>query len=75
LAEVDNLLELPEYAAAYIQRLISVPSPEDWRNWILHISDELDDELFAVPFSLFLLASCTDGDDHVEVAIYWSIQD
>jgi Domain of unknown function (DUF6894) len=53
-AEVEDLLELREYAAAYIQKFISVPSLEDWRNWILHISDELDEELFSVPFSLFL---------------------
>jgi hypothetical protein len=26
------------------------PSVEDWRSWILHVTDELGDELFYVPF-------------------------
>ena len=53
-AEVNDLPEPREYIAACIQRLISVPSLEDWRNWILYVSDELGEELFAMPFSLFL---------------------
>jgi hypothetical protein len=24
---------------------------EDWRNWVLHATDELGNEIFAVPFA------------------------
>jgi hypothetical protein len=27
---------------------------EDWRGWILHVNDDLGDELFVVPFSFVL---------------------
>jgi hypothetical protein len=30
------------------------PSAEDWRNWVLHVSDALGDEIFALPFASLL---------------------
>jgi hypothetical protein len=31
-----------------------MPNSEDWRSWILHVSDDLGDELFIVPFAFAL---------------------
>jgi hypothetical protein len=28
--------------------------PEDWRDWTLHVSDDLDQEIFALSFSSVL---------------------
>jgi hypothetical protein len=33
-----------------VRRPVMTPSVEDWRSWILHVTDELGDELFYVPF-------------------------
>ena len=37
-ADVDDLTEV-------------MPGPEDWRNWALHASDELGQEILVMPFS------------------------
>lgn len=49
--EADDLAEVHEQAAVIMQTLLSSPGPEDWRAWVLHVSDDLDDEILAVPFS------------------------
>ena len=53
-AEVDDLTEAREYAGRVVQLLITAPNLEDWRDWALHISDDLGDEIFVVPFSAVL---------------------
>ena len=40
-ANVDDLTEV-------------MPGPEDWRNWALHASDELGQEILVMPFSSVL---------------------
>jgi hypothetical protein len=35
-SEVENLMEARERAVAVVQRFISSPGPQDWREWILH---------------------------------------
>lgn len=49
-AEVTGLTEAREYAAMLVCAMIAVPGPEDWRNWMLHISDDLGEELFSLTF-------------------------
>ena len=49
-AEVDGLTEAREKAARVVHALVAAPGPEDWRNWILHVSDDLGDEVLTVPF-------------------------
>ena len=34
--------------------LLAGQGPEDWRDWTLHVSDELNDEILVVPFSSML---------------------
>jgi ribosomal protein S24E len=48
---VEDLLEAREYAARVILSLISMPSREDWRDWVMHVSDDEGEEVFVVPFS------------------------
>ena len=48
---VGNLAEVRDHAARVVQSLITVQGPEDWRDWTLHVSDDLNDEIFVLPFS------------------------
>jgi hypothetical protein len=57
-AEVESLTDARERAAMVVRSLITAPGPEDWRNWILHVSDDLGDEVLALPFSSLV------GDPH-----------
>ena len=49
-AQVADLTEAREQAARMVRALIGAPGPEDWRQWMLHVSDDLGEELFALPF-------------------------
>jgi hypothetical protein len=37
-----------------VQSFTKTDSLEDWRDWVLHVSDDLGDELFVVPFVFVL---------------------
>jgi uncharacterized protein DUF6894 len=52
--EVGDLPELRELAIRFVQTLISAPNLDDWRNCILHVTDDMGAELFAMPFSTTL---------------------
>jgi hypothetical protein len=54
VAKVNDLTEVRAYAVQSVQALISAPTLEDWRQWILHVRDDLGSELFAVPFASLL---------------------
>jgi sirohydrochlorin ferrochelatase len=53
-ALVDDLAEARDRATRVVQSLTTTGSLEDWRDWILHVSDDLGDELFVVPFAFVL---------------------
>lgn len=53
-ATVTDLAEARAYAELVIRSLIVQPGPEDWRGWVLHVSDDLGDELLALPFASVL---------------------
>ena len=53
-AAVGNLTEAREQAALVVRSLLMAPSAEDWRDWVLHVSDELGEEIFAMPFASML---------------------
>ncbi len=48
---VEDLVEAREHAARLVLGLIATPSGEDWREWVMHVSDEEGEEVFDVPFS------------------------
>jgi Domain of unknown function (DUF6894) len=53
-AVVNDLAEARDHATRLVQSFINEHSLEDWRDWVLHVSDDQGDELFVVPF-IFVL--------------------
>lgn len=53
-AVVDDLAEARDHAARFVRSLTMARGPEDWRGWVLHVNDDLGDELFVVPFAFVL---------------------
>ena len=51
---VSDLTEARDHASCVVRSLIMESSAEDWRDWIVHVSDDFDDEIFALPFSSVL---------------------
>jgi hypothetical protein len=48
-----GIIEACDRAEQIVHTLIASSSPEDWRTWILHVTDD-EGEVFAVPFSSVL---------------------
>jgi hypothetical protein len=53
-AAIDSLDEARDHAALVVRSLIMAPGPEDWRGWLLHVSDEGGEEIFVMPFASML---------------------
>ncbi len=53
-AVLGDLAEAHDHATLVVRSLIMAPSLEDWRSWILHVSDDYGDEMFIVPFASVL---------------------
>ncbi|WP_315741140.1 MULTISPECIES: DUF6894 family protein [unclassified Bradyrhizobium] len=51
---VIDLAEACDHAERVMHSLISSESDEDWRDWVLHISDDLGEEIIAMPFASVL---------------------
>jgi hypothetical protein len=51
---VGNLIEVHDHAARMMRSLIALPSTEDWRSWVLHVSDDLGEDIFVIPFASML---------------------
>lgn len=52
--DVSDFDEARDHAARVVQSLITAPSAEDWRNWVLDASDDLGEEIFVLPFKFAL---------------------
>ncbi len=50
-AAIGDLTEAHDYAALVVRSLIMTPNVEDWRSWVLHVSDDFGEEIFAMPFA------------------------
>jgi hypothetical protein len=50
-AVVDDLAEARDHATRVVQSFTNELSLEDWRYWVMHVSDDQNDELFVVPFA------------------------
>jgi len=53
-AAVESLAEARDHAARVVRSLTMTRSSKDWRSWVLHVSDDLGDELFILPFVFVL---------------------
>ena len=51
---VDDLTDARDHATRVVQSVTNERSLEDWRDWVLHVSDDQGDELFIVPFTFVL---------------------
>jgi hypothetical protein len=51
---VEGVSEAREHAVRRARSLIMTPGPEDWRRWVLHITDDDGEELLELPFSTLL---------------------
>jgi hypothetical protein len=51
---VDDLDDAREHAVCAVRSLIMTASAEDWRGWILHVTDDDGDEVFDMPFATLL---------------------
>ena len=51
---MSNLTEARERAAQIMRSMIMVPGAEDWRDWVLHVSDDDGEEIFDLPFTAML---------------------
>ncbi len=50
-AAAGDLADVRDQAACIMRSLIMAQSPEDWRDWVLHVSDDLGDEILVMPFA------------------------
>jgi hypothetical protein len=53
-AVVDDIAEARDQATRVVRSVTGERSLEDWRDWVLHVSDDQGDELFVVPFMFVL---------------------
>jgi hypothetical protein len=53
-AAVGDLDDVRDQAARIMRSLIMAECPEDWRDWVLHVSDDLGDEILVMPFAAVL---------------------
>ena len=51
---VSDLAEARDRAACIVRSLIMERGAEDWRDWVVHVSDDFDDELSVLPFAFLL---------------------
>jgi hypothetical protein len=53
-AAVSSLTEARDCADQIMRSMIMVPGSEDWRDWVLHVSDGDGEEIFELPFTSML---------------------
>ena len=51
---VDDLMEARDHATGVVRSLTMTRGPEDWRSWVVHVTDNVGSELFALPFAFVL---------------------
>jgi hypothetical protein len=53
-ASVGDMTDARDYAACVVRSLIMAANSEDWRDWMLHASDDLGEEIFVMSFASLL---------------------
>ncbi len=48
--DLEDFADARDHAECFIRKLIARPGPEDWRSWLLYVSDAEGEEIFAIPF-------------------------
>ena len=52
--EMSDLAEAYDHAVSLVRVLVTLPTLEDWRDWAIRVSDDLDQEVFVVSFASVL---------------------
>jgi hypothetical protein len=47
---VVDLAEAYDAATSVVRQRLAAPCLIDWRDWVLHVSDEAGEEIFVLPF-------------------------
>ena len=50
-AAVGDMTDARDRATCVVRSLIMAANAEDWRDWVLHVSDDLGEEIFVMPFA------------------------
>jgi hypothetical protein len=50
-SDLEDLVEAHAHAVGYVQRIIALATPDDWRTWKLQVLDEDGDQVFEVSFA------------------------
>ncbi len=50
----DGLTDAREQAEMVARALIATPGGEDWRAWVMHVSDDLGEEIMSLSFASLL---------------------
>ena len=53
-AAVNDFADARAHTDRLVRALVMAPSMEDWRDWVLRVTDEFGDEIFVVPFASVL---------------------
>jgi hypothetical protein len=53
-AAVGDMADARDHAACVVRSFIMTANAEDWRDWVLHVSDDLGEEIFVMPFTSLL---------------------
>lgn len=53
-AAIRDMTDARDHAACVVRSLIMAANTEDWRDWVLHVSDDLGEEIFVMPFASLL---------------------
>ena len=51
---VASLTEARDRADQIMRSMILTPGSEDWRDWVIHVSDDDGEEIFDLPFAAML---------------------
>jgi hypothetical protein len=49
-----DLAEARDHAEQIIRSMMMTPTAEDWRDWALHVTDDIGAEIFVLPFTAVL---------------------
>lgn len=52
--DVNDLAEARDRATVLVRSMVMALDAEDWRDWVVHVNDDFDDELFVLPFAFVL---------------------
>jgi hypothetical protein len=53
-AAICDVTDARDHAAHVVRSLVTAANAEDWRGWVLQVSDDRGEEIFVMPFASLL---------------------